>query len=147
MRRRHILCSSICGEAHASNTPVHCPLTPTQNVRYGSPCDLPRRYPRAPTPNLRIMIRPLLLPMVLRTKHQRINRTVYTRAGRPHGEPPRSTLFNIFMDTCINAMNKSPSTQFATLFVDDIRLLARTLQQMQRAYNTSNRWAERGKVT
>lgn len=93
-------------------------------------------------PELSIMIRPLLAPMRLQTKGQRSTHSVCTLAGVPQGCPPSPTLFNIFMDTYIKHMNTAPDRSLVTLFADDVKLLARTLANMQTALDMSTSWAD-----
>lgn len=97
-------------------------------------------------PELSLMTRPLLAPMRLQTKGQRSTHSVCTLAGVPQGCPPSPTLFNLYMDTYIEHMNKTPDRSVATLFADDVKLLASTLVHMQNALDMSSAWAHEYKM-
>lgn len=96
---------------------------------------------RLPT-GLSNMFRPLLWPMRLKTKHQKASRSILTLAGVPQGDPPSPQLFNIFMDSFLTRINTSPTKGIASLFVDDVLLLARAGAEMQQLLNTSISWSD-----
>lgn len=79
--------------------------------------------------------------MRLQTKGQRSPHSVCTLAGVPQGCPPSPTLFNVFMDTYIKHMKTRPYRSLATLFADDVMLMARSVADMQAALIMSSTWA------
>lgn len=98
-------------------------------------------------PDLSTMIRPLLWPMRLRTKRQKSENTISTRAGMPQGDPPSPILFTIFMDCYIRSVNTSPDRGLVSLFVDDVLVLARSLSAMQDLLTDSGAWATSVQMT
>lgn len=59
----------------------------------------------------------------------------------PQGDAPSPYLFNIFMDDYLGTINSEQSRGLATLFVDDMLLVAKTIVDMQRLLQTSESWA------
>lgn len=95
---------------------------------------------------LSVMLRPLIWPMTLKTKNQRLSTVVRTLVGVPQGDPSSPHLFNIFMDGFLIRMNINPRQIMSSLFVDDVYLMARAHEQMQQAVNTAMKCAEENQI-
>lgn len=136
-----------CAVAFAvNNMRRHLPYAVLLDLRKAFDC-VPRHTlqkmidQRLPT-GLSNTVRPLLWPMRLQTKHQKSPRSILTLAGVPQGDPPSPKLFNIFMDSFLHHVNTKPDKGLASLFVDDVLLLARARTEMQNILNTSTNWAD-----
>lgn len=70
--------------------------------------------------NLANSVRPLLGPMLLKTRYQRNSDALVTLSGVPQGDTSSPVLFNLFMDTYLRCTNTSPTQVTALLFVDDV---------------------------
>lgn len=137
-----------CAICYASNTV-------RRELPMAAILDLRKAYDSVPRQLLQTMLdeqlpaalsttfRPLLAPMVLRTKHQLSNIRVRTLVGMPQGDPPSPYIFNLFMDDYIRMINVKVSRGLATLFVDDVLILARSLLDMQRLLLRSKAWSDR----
>lgn len=88
-------------------------------------------------------LRPLLWPMLLRTKGQTSADSILTLAGMPQGDATSPYLFSIFMDTYAEQLNGDPRSRLVSLFVDDVTGLAKSLDEMQHLLNESYDWASR----
>lgn len=96
---------------------------------------------------LSVMIRPLLWPMKLKTKYQRSTTCVKTIAGVPQGDATSPHLFNIFMDSFLSQVNVNPRQGIASLFVDDVLVLARNRECMQHTINSATSWSDEHRMT
>lgn len=141
-----------CAIAFAVNN-MRCPLRHAALLDIRKAYDtLPRNILQSlvdrhiPSP-LSSMIRVLLAPVALRTKDQVSERWVSTLSGTPQGCPPSPTLFNIFMDEYIRTINASPRKLLATLFVDDVALLANSMADLQHGLDLSGGWASRQRMS
>lgn len=91
-------------------------------------------------PNLSTARRPLLCPMILRTKHKKLHNHVLTLFGMPHGDlTPQTILFQNFINDYLTTINIHPCRVIANLFVDDVLLLPRILIDMQRLLDKSEK--------
>lgn len=81
--------------------------------------------------------------MLLLTKNQKQPSGFITRVGMPQADAKSPGLFNIFMDELLLVINTSPSKGIATLFVDDVLLLARRLIYMQKIMRVVETRAEK----
>lgn len=116
--------------------------------------DLKKAYDLVPRSKLQVMIdkalpsnlakniRPLLWPMRLTTKYQVGGKVLETWSGVPQGDPPSPQLFLIFMDSYLVTVNPRPNKSLATLFVDDVLGLARSLVSLLKFLGMSVQWAD-----
>lgn len=91
--------------------------------------------------NMSLKLGALLWPMTLRTKHQTSTTNLVARARVPHGDPPSSFLFSIFMDQYLRQVNTKQRKAMASLFFDDVLGLAKIATDLQAFLNNSHAWA------
>lgn len=135
-----------CGFQPKSNT--ECAITYAvnklrNNVPFAALLDLRKAYDCVPRktlqdvfdkhlPNgLRTMFRQFLHQIRLKTKRYQSPKIILTLSRIPQGDPPSPQIFNVFMDTLIQRVNIHPSRGIASMFVDDVLLLAQARQEMQ----------------
>lgn len=79
----------------------------------------------------------LLAPMPLQTTNHKSQRYVHRLLDTPQSGHPSHTLFKIFMDDYVRLINTSPSRLSATLFVDDVVLVAKSMADIQKRLRLS----------
>lgn len=81
--------------------------------------------------NLVNSIRHMLWPMLLKAKGQRSPTTLASLCGVPQGDPQSPDLFHLFMDMYLERVYEIPQNIPASLFVDELFGLVRTLQHLR----------------
>lgn len=124
-----------------------------QNLPFAALLDLKKAYDCVPRARLQqmldkrlpsllsTMLRPLLWPMTIKTKHQTSSTCIRTLAGVPQGDAPSLQLFNIFMDHFLEQISTSPRQGVASLFVDDVLIIARAAKEIQKLTDKEMNWA------
>lgn len=126
-----------------------------KNLPYAALLDLHKAYDCVPRNTLQHILdqrlplslstifRPLLWPMRLQTKGQKTPRSIHTLSGMPQGDPPSPQLFHIFTDTLLRQVNINLTHGVASLFVDDVLLIARARYDMQEMVTSCETWAKK----
>lgn len=123
-----------------------CHPRPGKGIRPRATSNLARHARQGTTPSLEHSIPALTLADGPADQAPETNAYVITLVGMPLGDGPSPDLFNIFMDDLLVTINTQPRRCIASLFVDDVLLLSRTLMDMQHILNTAVTWAEKVKM-
>lgn len=95
------------------------------------------------------MVSAMLNPMIIQTVSDATGHTGLVTRGVPQGSPLSPTLFNLFMDEYIDQVEKNTNAKNigkdkweATLFADDIKLMAANAKILQGLLDVSGDWAK-----
>ncbi|KAI0562920.1 Endonuclease-reverse transcriptase [Gracilaria domingensis] len=102
------------------------------------------------------MIAYILQPTILRDREneeiENMNQSYEVRIGVPQGDPPSTTLFNMYMDLYAEKVMQTTEHYRNTgggliMFADDVKLQARTKTVLQNMLDMSTTWASEYKMT
>lgn len=91
------------------------------------------------------MVHNLLLDIHFTVMGQQFPNTRKLTMGVPQGDPASPTLYNIFMDTFLEAVNQTPcpdSDTPAICYADDVLLASRSAEGLQALLDTATKWAQ-----
>lgn len=75
-----------------------------------------------------------------KTRFQTSQRCLLTRAGVRQVDPTSPQLFSLFMDSFLSVSNEQPRKSLASLFVDDVLVLAKTNVDLTQALDNAVKW-------